>query len=113
VARAIDTIDVSSRPTLRRVADSMRANEARLRAAGIERVVVFGSVVRGEDRADSDVDVLVVPRPSVIVGGLRLAGWRHLLTEILGREADAVADEFLRDSVRASVEAEGVEVFHA
>ena len=45
---------------------------------------------------------MVTPLPSVTVSGLRLVGWRNLLTEMFGREADAVADEFLRDAVRAS-----------
>jgi uncharacterized protein len=113
MARMIDGIDVSSRPTLRSVADTIRANAQRLHEAGIGRIVVFGSVVRGEDTGDSDIDVLVTPLPSVTVSGLRLVGWRNLLTEMFGREADAVADEFLRDGVRTSVEVEGVEVFHA
>jgi predicted nucleotidyltransferase len=113
MARMIDGIDVSSRPTLRSVADTIRANAPRLHEAGIGRIVVFGSVVRGEDTEDSDIDVLITPLPSVTVSGLRLVGWRNLLTELFGREADAVADEFLRDAVRTSVEVEGVEVFHA
>ncbi|UEM24911.1 nucleotidyltransferase domain-containing protein (plasmid) [Skermanella mucosa] len=113
MATVIDGIDVSSRPTLRSVAETIRANGDRLHDAGIGRIVVFGSVVRGEDSEDSDIDVLITPLPSVIVSGLRLAGWRNLLTEMLGREADAVADEFLRDAVRTSAEAEGVEVFRA
>ncbi|EWY37726.1 hypothetical protein N825_09095 [Skermanella stibiiresistens SB22] len=113
MARVIDQIDGASRPTLYAVAESLRENKSRLRKAGIGRVVVFGSVVRGEDTRDSDVDIMVTPLPSVTVSGLRLAGWRNLLTDIIGREADVVADECLRDAVRASVEAEGVEIFHA
>ncbi|UEM06799.1 nucleotidyltransferase domain-containing protein (plasmid) [Skermanella rosea] len=113
MATVIDRIDVSSRPTLRSVAETVRANGDRLHEAGIGRIVVFGSVVRGEDGEDSDVDVLITPLPSVTVSGLRLAGWRNLLMGMLGREADAVAGEFLRDAVRTSAEAEGVEVFHA
>ena len=113
MARLIDGIDVSSKPTLRLVADKIRANAHRLQDAGIGRIVVFGSVVRGEDTEDSDIDVLVTPVPSVTVSGLRLVSWRNLLTEMFGRKADAVADEFLRDAVRTAVEIEGVEVFHA
>jgi predicted nucleotidyltransferase len=61
MARVIERIDVSSRPTLRSVADTIGANAQRLREAGIGRLVVFGSVVRGEDTEDSDVDVMVTP----------------------------------------------------
>lgn len=35
---------------------------SRLRPLGLERVVLFGSVARGEDNADSDIDLYVVTR---------------------------------------------------
>jgi predicted nucleotidyltransferase len=107
----LSDIDAASRPTLVMVAATLRERSDRLREGGIDRIIVFGSVARGEDRPDSDVDLLLVPRDSLAVSGLRLAGWRVLLSEILGRDADAVIEDFLRDSVRSSVEAEGVEVF--
>lgn len=37
----------------------------RLRAAGVEKLGVFGSVARGLAREDSDVDVLVTFNPSM------------------------------------------------
>ena len=33
--------------------------EAEIRALGVSRLAVFGSFARGEDRPDSDVDILV------------------------------------------------------
>jgi uncharacterized protein len=41
--------------TIERVA----ACEPELRALGVERLALFGSLLRGEARADSDVDLLV------------------------------------------------------
>jgi predicted nucleotidyltransferase len=35
----------------------LRAHETELRQAGIMRLSLFGSVARGEERADSDVDL--------------------------------------------------------
>ena len=61
MARTINDIDPSSLPTLWLVARTIQENAARLRDAGIERIAVFGSVARGEDREDSDVDLLVEP----------------------------------------------------
>ena len=38
----------------------LRAREADLRAMGIEHLSIFGSTARGEERADSDVDLAAV-----------------------------------------------------
>ena len=38
----------------------LRAHEADLRALGIEHLSLFGSVARGEERADSDVDLAAI-----------------------------------------------------
>ena len=38
---------------------TLRAHEPELKAAGVASLAVFGSVARGDDREDSDVDVVV------------------------------------------------------
>ena len=42
-----------------RVVRELRAHEADLRALGVARLWLFGSVARGDARPDSDVDVLI------------------------------------------------------
>ena len=42
----------------------IRANEAQLRALGVKRLGLFGSFVRGEQRGDSDIDLLVEFEPA-------------------------------------------------
>jgi predicted nucleotidyltransferase len=54
----------------------------------IRKLSVFGSVLRDDFRADSDVDVLVEFDPAHIPGLIRLAGMEFELSEILGRKAD-------------------------
>ena len=41
----------------------LREAEPALRARGIRRAAVFGSVARGDDRPDSDIDILVEFEP--------------------------------------------------
>lgn len=99
--------------TAHEIASSIANHRAELVEAGIGRIVLFGSVARGQERQGSDVDLAVEPQVGVTVGGLKLAGWTNLLADMLDRDVDVVATEFLRDDVRRSVEAEGIEVFHA
>ena len=52
---------------------------------------VFGSYARGEEREDSDIDLLVELDESQRIG-LRFFGMYADLKELLGREVDLVAD---------------------
>lgn len=84
-----------------------RHRVAVLRAAAARGVAisgVFGSVARGEDRTDSDVDLLVTLPPGVGLFELgRLAGE---LQELLGARVDLVPAADLKPGVRRNVFAE-------
>jgi len=47
------------KPDLQSVLDKLRDHERELRRLGVLHAAVFGSVARGENRADSDIDVMV------------------------------------------------------
>ncbi|WP_369371306.1 nucleotidyltransferase domain-containing protein [Promicromonospora sp. Populi] len=70
---------------------------------GIRNVRVFGSVARGEDTSESDVDLLVDLDPGV--GLFALGALEVELEEMLGREVDVVIARALRESVAATIEA--------
>lgn len=75
------------------------------RRYGVARLEVFGSVGRGEERPDSDVDVLYELAP-----GARL-GWEiedltDELSEVLGRPVDLVSRRALHERLREAVLAE-------
>jgi predicted nucleotidyltransferase/DNA-binding XRE family transcriptional regulator len=67
-------------------------------AHGVSGLHVFGSVARGEDRPDSDVDLLakLPPRMSLF----RLGRLQAELEEILGTKVDLVPAEDLKPDVR-------------
>lgn len=66
----------------------------RLLAAGIRRLGVFGSFARGEERSDSDVDVLVGFRPqSRTLDNLLTVG--DALEEVFHRKVDLVTEDSL------------------
>ena len=65
---------------------------------GAHNVRVFGSVVRGEARPDSDVDFLVDMDPGRTL--LDMGGLLMELREKLGREVDVVTERGLKARIR-------------
>lgn len=88
---------------LRRQRKSVLACAAR---HGATNVTVFGSVARGEDRADSDIDLVMDLAPRT--GLFDLAALRRELTEILGVPVDVAPSDSLRPRVPAEVHRDGV-----
>lgn len=71
-------------------------------ARGVSNLRVFGSVARGEDVPDSDVDLLVdLPAGMGLFGLARL---QRELEEILQSRVDIVPTDGLRPEVRASLD---------
>ena len=73
---------------------------------GVTSLRVFGSVARGEESADSDIDLLVTTGPSVspwFPAGLILE-----LEELLGRHIDIVTETGLNPLLRDEVLSEAV-----
>jgi hypothetical protein len=66
--------------------------------AGMTNPRVFGSVARGEDREDSDLDILVDPAPKTSL--LELARLERLITESLGVHVDLLTPGDLQPSFR-------------
>lgn len=75
---------------------------------GVTRIAVFGSFARGEQRPDSDVDLIVeVEHPSLE----NVFGAEEAISTLLGRKADSGAFESLRPRVQRVVREELVDVW--
>ena len=70
------------------------------RRFGMRRIGVFGSVARGEEGADSDVDILVELAEPI---GWELLDLQDRLEEVLGRRVDLVTIGALREEMSATV----------
>lgn len=66
----------------------LRSHEVELRERGVVHVAVFGSIVRSEHRADSDVDLFVDLTPEVADDFFAYAGIAADLEQILGQDVD-------------------------
>lgn len=65
---------------------------------------LFGSYARGEQREDSDIDIMVSLDPQGHVGLFKLSGMRLDLMDLLHREVDLVTDKGLLPFARESAE---------
>jgi predicted nucleotidyltransferase len=74
----------------------------------IRRLSLFGSVLRDDFGADSDVDVLVEFEAGFPIGLIRMAAMENELSEIIGRKADLRTPDdlsrYFRDKVLSSAE---------
>ncbi len=88
--------------------DSIRQRAAQIRAIasehGARNVRVVGSVARGTDREDSDLDLVVTFDPGV--GLLSHAKLILELERLLGRRVDVASERGLRPEVRQRLEAD-------
>lgn len=77
---------------------------------GANNVRVFGSVARGEDEADSDIDLLVELQGERSSGGelLEVLELSELLSALVGARVDVVTVRSLRSDVRDLALAEAV-----
>lgn len=85
------------------------AINAACRQFGARRIRVFGSVARGDDRPDSDVDFLVDFPHGYDLFTQRMP-LQERLAEITGRHPDVVPEHELNKHIRAAVLREAVDL---
>lgn len=84
--------------------ERIRSLRPQIDALGVASLGVFGSVARGEERDDSDVDILVAFNgPATFDQYMDL---KLLLENALGRRVDLVTERGLREVLRPSIERE-------
>jgi len=71
---------------------------------------IFGSFSRGEQTADSDIDILVVLDESQHVG-MKFFGMYEDLKALLGRNVDLVTDRSLASFARESVDRDKILIY--
>jgi predicted nucleotidyltransferase len=89
----------------------LRANEAELRSAGITRLSIFGSVARGDNSADSDIDLLAEFDKTRRYTLLTMGRLESRLADLLGTPVDLCSPEWLKESIKYQVLRESVLAF--
>jgi len=71
----------------------------------IRRLALFGSVLRDDFNAESDIDILVEFEPQAKVGYLRFFRLQDELSDLFGREVDLFTPNSLKPFARERAEA--------
>jgi predicted nucleotidyltransferase len=74
----------------------------------VKAVFLFGSVVRGEEKEASDVDLLVEFEPGAHIGLFEFARLQRMLSGILGCDVDIVTPEALHKAMKDRILEEAV-----
>ncbi len=89
----------------------LKEAEADLRAQGVAHAALFGSVARGENRPDSDIDIMVEIAPQIRIGLFQYVGIVQYIEGLFPVPVDVANREGLKPLVRPSAERDAVYAF--
>jgi predicted nucleotidyltransferase len=83
----------------------LRENEPVLRARGVCHAALFGSRARGDDRPDSDIDIMVEFDPAARVTVFNYVGLKAYIAGLFDEPVDVVNRDGLKSYVRPAADA--------
>jgi predicted nucleotidyltransferase len=78
----------------------LRRHESDLRARGVRRAALFGSVARGENRPDSDIDIMIEIEPEADIGVFEYAEIKEYIASLFDGPVDVVSRDNLKPFIR-------------
>lgn len=67
----------------------------------VKKLGIFGSYVRGEQREDSDVDILVTFKEPISL--LKLVNFENYLQDLTGIKVDVIPERSIRPELRKNI----------
>ena len=89
----------------------IRSAAPALKAEGVAKLAIFGSRARGDDRPDSDLDVLVEVEPDKRFSLLDLIGVEHIIGDATGLSVQATMRRSLEPRMAERIADDIIEVF--
>ena len=90
---------------------TLKSAEAALRAKGVLHAALFGSTARGEQRPDSDIDIMVEIDPHAGIGLWEYVGITNVICDLFPIKVDVSNRRAMRDHVRPSAERDAIYAF--
>lgn len=89
----------------------LREAEPALRARGVRRAALFGSIARGDDRPDSDIDIMIEVDPDAHITVFDYVGLKEYFAGLFESPVDVVSRDGLKPYVRPSATADAIYAF--
>jgi predicted nucleotidyltransferase len=89
----------------------LRENESALRARGVIHAALFGSHARGDNRPDSDIDIMIEVDPVARIGVYEYVALKDYIAELFDGPVDVVSREGLKPYVRPAATTDAIYAF--
>jgi predicted nucleotidyltransferase len=93
------------------IIDLLRKIEPTLRARGVSHAALFGSRARGDNRPDSDIDIMIEFDPAIHITVFNYAGLKDYSAGLFDGPVDVVNRDGLKPYVRPAATADAIYAF--
>jgi predicted nucleotidyltransferase len=108
---AEQAVPYSTQPMLDHVLHVLRQHQPELRAMGVLRAGVYGSVARREEKPDSDIDILIEADPRKVDTILAYGGISEALQRWIGGDIDVKDRAWMKSDILARIMKDHVVAF--
>jgi predicted nucleotidyltransferase len=91
--------------------ETLRRSERALRDSGVMHAALFGSVARGEDHSNSDIDIMIEIDPDARMTVFEYVDLKEYIATLFDKPVDVVTREGLKPYVRSAVTAAAIDAF--
>ena len=91
--------------------ETLRRSEPALRGRGVRHAALFGSVARGDNHADSDIDIMIEVDPNARITVFDYVDIKEYIAKLFDERVDVVNREGLKSHVRPAVTADVIYAF--
>ena len=89
----------------------LRENETALRARSVSHAALFGSRARGDDRPDSDIDIMIEIDPDAPITVFDYVDLKEYIAGLFDHPVDVVNRDGLKSHIRPAATADAIYAF--